>query len=64
MEKMDFTDKCVVVTGGAQGIGRVMVEEFIQAGARVAVIDREPLKYECDFYFQGDLAAWRLSLLM
>lgn len=52
---MDFTDKIVVVTGGAEGIGRAIVENFSLAGAKVAVIDQKPLSYECDFYFQGDL---------
>ena len=38
---MDFKDKVVVVTGGAQGIGRCTVEEFQKAGAMVCVIDKQ-----------------------
>ena len=47
----EFKDKIVVVTGGARGIGRCIVEEFSKAGATVCVIDI----LEND-YFVGDLA--------
>ena len=43
-------NKVVVVTGGAQGIGRCIREEFEKEGARVCVIDLK----ENDF-FQGDV---------
>lgn len=38
---MDFKDKVVVVTGGAQGIGRCIAQEFQKAGAKVCVIDKQ-----------------------
>ena len=48
---MDFKDKIVVVTGGAQGIGRCIAEEFQKAGAMVCVIDKQQGNH-----FVGDLA--------
>ena len=36
---IDFTDKVVVVTGGAQGIGRAIVTAFAQVGATVVIAD-------------------------
>ena len=34
-ERFDFTGRSVIVTGGGKGIGKVYVEEFAKAGARV-----------------------------
>ena len=46
-----FQDKVVVVTGGAQGIGKCICEEFKKHGANVATIDiRE------NDYFVGDVS--------
>ena len=36
-----FRDKVAVVTGGAQGIGRCIVEEFQKIGVHVCVIDKQ-----------------------
>jgi len=33
-------NKSVLVTGGASGLGRAIVERFLQEGARVAILDR------------------------
>jgi len=37
-----FTDKIVVITGGAAGIGKCIAEEFRKAGAKVCIIDKTP----------------------
>lgn len=37
----DFSSQVVIVTGAARGIGRVMVQMFAQAGARVIAADRD-----------------------
>lgn len=61
---MTFQNKNCIVTGGANGIGRCIAEEFIKAGAAVFAIDTDagagkmlqdayPGKY---FFFAGDIA--------
>ena len=46
-----FENKVVVVTGGAQGIGKCICEEFAKEGAQVCVIDIQE-----NSYFVGDLS--------
>ena len=50
----NFKDKVVVVTGGAQGIGRCITDEFEKAGAQVCVIDRQD-----GDYFVGDECSYK-----
>src|SRR5690348_6601046 len=34
--------EAVLITGGASGLGRAIVERFLEEGAQVAVLDRTP----------------------
>ena len=36
---MKLNDKVIVVTGGASGMGKAMVEEFLKEGAKVVAVD-------------------------
>ena len=47
----NFIDKVVAVTGGAQGIGKCIAEEFEKAGAHVCVID-----IQAGDHFVGDIS--------
>lgn len=38
----DFTERVALVTGGASGIGRAVVDKLLAGGAQVAVFDLEP----------------------
>lgn len=51
MSAYTFKDKVVVVTGGAQGIGRCIADEFRSGGASVYVIDKQP-----GSHFVGDIS--------
>ena len=39
--KIDLAGRFAVVTGGAQGIGKAIVERFLDSGAGVAIWDRD-----------------------
>ena len=47
----NFKDKVVAITGGAQGIGRCIAEEFEKAGAHVCIIDMQD-----GDHFVGDIS--------
>jgi len=53
---MDFTNKHAIVTGGAGGIGKYIVEYFLKAGAQVSVIDINQITTKQVHFFQGDIA--------
>jgi NAD(P)-dependent dehydrogenase (short-subunit alcohol dehydrogenase family) len=38
---MKLKNKVAIVTGGASGLGRATVENFVGNGARVAIFDRD-----------------------
>lgn len=51
-----FVDKIVVVTGGGQGIGRVICRTFAQKGSKVIIVERdEEAGKENQDYIQNEL---------
>ncbi|MFI5269063.1 MAG: SDR family NAD(P)-dependent oxidoreductase, partial [Chloroflexota bacterium] len=56
---MKLKDKVIVVTGGARGIGRSLVEGFLREGARVAVVD---LSWQPSGFSNDRDGAWMAAL--
>jgi len=63
MLKMEFKNKNIVITGGANGIGRCIAETFLKAGAKVTIIDIDKsagdklqTRHKNLHFFQGDIA--------
>jgi len=54
---MNFEGKHIIVTGGANGIGKCITESFIQAGAIVTIIDiDERFKDDKVHFYYGDIS--------
>lgn len=51
-----FVNKNVIVTGGAQGIGKAIVQAFTNLGAQAIIIDKNEPDFSCAYYFRGNLA--------
>jgi NADPH:quinone reductase-like Zn-dependent oxidoreductase len=45
----DWSKEVVVVTGGSDGIGKIVVALLAERGVKVAVLDVQPLSYEGEF---------------
>lgn len=56
---IDLSEKVVVVTGGAMGIGEQLVRDLLNCGAKVAIVDRvEPKEHseiETKLFFKADI---------
>jgi len=63
--KIDLSGRVAVVTGGAQGIGRAIVERFLDSGAIVAIWDRDLKLAEAtagELKARGKVAAFAVDL--
>ena len=52
---LDFTDKHVIITGAAQGIGLALAKAFMAKGAKVAAMDVQKIPCDVDLPFLGDV---------
>jgi NAD(P)-dependent dehydrogenase (short-subunit alcohol dehydrogenase family) len=63
--KIDLDGRIAAVTGGAQGIGRAVVERFLESGAAVAIWDLDAALAErtaAELSRRGRLAAFAVDV--
>lgn len=52
----NFQDKIIVITGGSNGIGKCIAQDFTSLAAKVIVIDKISSDVPCDLFYEGDLS--------
>src|SRR4029079_11962344 len=63
--KIDLGGRNAIVTGGAQGIGRAIVERFLDSGATIAIWDRDQAladKVAAELKSKGKVAAFTVDV--
>lgn len=51
----EFKNKVIVITGGAQGIGERVANDFKNLGAKTVIIDIKKPKNQPDLFYEGDI---------
>ena len=65
MQKLDFTDKTVLITGGTKGVGHGISQAFLESGANVIVCGRIEPQANIEFngnrasFYQADVRNWQ-----
>jgi 3-oxoacyl-[acyl-carrier protein] reductase len=61
-DPVDLAGRIAVVTGAAQGIGQGVAIALAQAGARVAVLDRQPADTTLDLIAEAGADGWQCAV--